>query len=316
MEKRTVVITGGNSGLGYQCAKNIAANSKDYTVVLACRNREKAATATESLRSETGNPNVYSLELDLASLESIHGFHDAFCRENFPSLYALVCNAGLNSSKTQYTKDGFEVTFGVNHLGHYLLANLMLGQMEGDGRIVFVSSDMHNPPKLFQLSTPAFTNVRQLAYPEADGKVQGKATMTGYSMSKLCNILCAREMATRLAAETNKSITVNAYNPGLMTDTNFISASSNKATRVVASTLMTLFAAAIGRLGSAEKSGKALASLITEIQYKGCTGKYYDRGKDVKSSDPSYDKEAARKLWVESADMVQLKPEDTILSIT
>ncbi len=287
MAKRTIVITGGNSGLGYQCAKNIAMQSKDNTVVIACRNRDKAATATERLRSETKNPNVYALELDLASLESVRSFYKAFSRQKFPPLYALVCNAGLNRSVSEHTKDGFEMIFGVCHLGHYLLANLLLGQMVSNGRIVFVSSDMHKPPKVFSSSTPSFTNAHRLAFPENEDTAQRNGLMLRYPMAKLCNILCVHEMASRLAAETDKHITVNAFNPGLMTDTNFMSQPASKVTRAVMRGLMTLFGAALGRLGSATKSGKSLADLVTNPQYEGCTGKYYDRGKDVKSSGPS-----------------------------
>src|SRR5262245_51543981 len=111
LEKRTVVITGGNSGLGYQCAMNIASN-EGYVVIIACRNPEKANTARESLQQETGNSNIYALELDLASLESIRKFYESFKREKYPPLYGLVCNAGLSLVGKEYTQDGFAMTFG------------------------------------------------------------------------------------------------------------------------------------------------------------------------------------------------------------
>lgn len=95
MEKRTVVITGGNSGLGYQCAKNIAMASKDYTVVIACRNLNKASTAKKSLQQETGNPHIYALELDLASLESIRNFYRVFCGGKYPRFMRLYAMQGL-----------------------------------------------------------------------------------------------------------------------------------------------------------------------------------------------------------------------------
>lgn len=213
--------------------------------------------------------------------------------------------------KRECTKDGFEITFGVNHLGHYLLANLMLKQMVDNGRIVFVSSDMHKPPKLFLPHTPVFTSAKPLAYPEKEA-----SSMLFYPMSKLCNILCVREMAARLAAKTDKHITVNAFNPGLMTDTNFIPSSSNKVARAILTGFTKTFAAAIGRLGNSKTSGKALAALITESQYEHDTGKYFDRGKDVKSSEPSYGKTAARNLWIESAELVGLQQDESILSVT
>ena len=188
--------------------------------------------------------------------------------------------------------------------------------MVNEGRIIFVSSDMHNPPNIFSKSMPRFISVRELAYPKTEGKGQNSTSMLRYSMAKLCNILCAYEMSERLALETNKHITVNAFNPGLMTDTNFMSMTTNKIVRVVVSGLMTVFAIVIGRMGSSVKSGKSLAALVTEDIYRGTTGKYYDRGIEIKSSEATYDKLAARKLWIESAELLHLKQEETILSLS
>ena len=81
MEKRTVIVTGGNSGLGYQCAKNIAMKDKDYTLVLACRNPEKAAKAIQDIKTETGNKNIFSVALDLASLDSVRTFKELYKKE-------------------------------------------------------------------------------------------------------------------------------------------------------------------------------------------------------------------------------------------
>ena len=90
MEKRTVIVTGGNSGLGYQCAKNIAMKDKDYTLVLACRNPEKAAKAIQDMKAETGNENIHSVALDLASLDSVRAFKALYKKENFPPLYSTA----------------------------------------------------------------------------------------------------------------------------------------------------------------------------------------------------------------------------------
>lgn len=90
MEKRTIVITGGNTGLGYKCAQYISMNSRDYTVIIACRNFEKATLAQKNLQRETGNPNIYALKLNLASLKSVRYFYEDFCNKGYPPLYALV----------------------------------------------------------------------------------------------------------------------------------------------------------------------------------------------------------------------------------
>lgn len=312
MDERTVVITGGNSGLGYKCAQNIAKSNKDYTIFIACRDSLKAADAREKLLQETENSNIYALQLDLASLESVRKFYNAFCHEHLPPLYALVCNAGVNPRSMTYTEDGFEEAFGVNHLGHYLLANLMLNQMMTGGRIVFVTSDTHDPSKIFPYPTPVFENAKLLAYPDENDKDQ--ASMR-YPTSKLCTILCTYEMARRINEETYKQITVNAFNPGFMPDTNFVGGLPPVVSFFLPR-FISVFAGLLGRGSNVEKSGKLLASMITDQKYEFITGTYNDRGDMIRSSEPSYDKTAARNLWVESAELVQLKADESILSVT
>lgn len=312
MEKRTVIITGGNSGLGYQCAKSIAGESRNYTIVIAARNLIKANKATDQLRADTGNTNIHTLELDLASMESIRQLHEDYCARQYPPLYGLVCNAGIHhDERSPQTVDGFESTFGVNHLGHFLLANLMLTEMVDNGRIVFVSSDTHDPARFFPYDTPTFTSAKSLAYPHS-GKI---GSMELYATSKLCNILCAYEMAARIAVETDKKITVNAYNPGLMTDTNFFAPNVNPVVKTIMTGVVTTLAILLRKLSNSKKSGKALADLITDVKYERTTGKYIDRGKEVASSKTSYDKLAAKKLWDESAQLVHLNQTETILTI-
>jgi len=316
VKKPSVIITGGNSGLGYECAKNIASASSEYLIVLACRNAEKAAAAVDGLRKETGHGDIVALELDLASIDSVRAFAKKYDAENLPPVYAIVCNAGLNPVGVTYTRDGFETTFGVNHLGHFLLANLMLKNVVGDGRIVFVSSDTHKPPKFFPFPAPVFESARRLAHPDGKALNDGTTLMLRYPTSKLCNILCAYEMSDRLREETDLKITVNAFNPGLMTNTNFNAASSGFAARLLLGAFMSMFAAMMGRLGNAKSSGRELAAMITDKRYERVTGKYVDRGKEVKSSPASYDGKAAKKLWAESAVLVKLSPEEAILSVT
>lgn len=317
MNQKTVIITGGNSGLGYQCAKNITSKSKDYTIVIACRNKNKALNAQKNLKKESNNPNIYTLSLDLSSTESIRKSYDEFLTLKVPPLYGIVCNAGFNRQQVEYTEDGFEATFGALHLGHFLFTNLMLEQMENNGRIVFVSSDMHNPPKIVCKYTPEFHNAEELAHPGINGELSDKELALRYPMAKLCNILCVNEMSDRLKKETDKNITVNAFNPGLMTDTNFMPENSN----IIAKKLLPHFASLLARIikqkGSGVESGKGLANLITEKQFEGITRKYFDRNNEtpIETSLQAQDNEAARKLWVESAELVNLKENETILSI-
>ena len=138
---KTYIITGANSGLGFETAKRIA--KKGYRVILACRNMEKGSEAADAIKSETGNENIESRQLDLASLVSVRNFAEGL---KDTAIYALDNNAGISGMKTGTTEDGYDIVFQSNHLGHFLLTNLLLPQIEDDGRILNISSDMHNPP--------------------------------------------------------------------------------------------------------------------------------------------------------------------------
>jgi NAD(P)-dependent dehydrogenase (short-subunit alcohol dehydrogenase family) len=297
--KKTVIITGGNSGLGYRCAFNLAKYDINYHVLIACRNAERAAWAVERLKLESKNPNVSYMLLDLASLNSVRAFVDTFYNTDMPPLYGIVCNAAGNSNESGLkTIDGFEATFGINHLGHFLLVNLLLPGIMDDGRIVFVSSDMHNPPKIF--GDISYTSALDLAYPQTD------KGMLKYAMSKLCNIYCAYELSKKLKA-SGCAITVNAFNPGMMTDTGGFSKSINPIMLFVGKIIAPLFAYCQGRLGSSEKSGKSLADIITDEKYTSITGKYIDRGVIKNSSALSYNLMNAEELWKVSEQLTGLE---------
>src|SRR5690242_5324792 len=105
---QTVIITGGNNGLGYQCARKIAADG-NWHVLIACRDQEKAQAAAQSLIAETTHGNISTLPLDLSSLTSVREFVERFAKEDLPPLKAIVCNAGIQIVKGwSYTKEGFE----------------------------------------------------------------------------------------------------------------------------------------------------------------------------------------------------------------
>ena len=122
--KRTYIVTGGNAGLGYQCARFLSANP-DNLVLVACRDRSRGEQAAKTLRQAGGAIKV--LPLDLASLGSVRRFAREFRQAALPPLAGIVCNAGVQSiAAPTKTVDGYETTFGVNHLAHYLLTRLLL----------------------------------------------------------------------------------------------------------------------------------------------------------------------------------------------
>lgn len=295
-DNKTIIITGANSGLGFECARNIAGSSPDHRVILACRNMAKAEQAKAKIVESSGNSDVHAMELDVSSLASVRAFVKRYNEDGYSSPYGLVCNAGIMGANVGLTPEGFDLVFATNHLGHFLLTNLLLPFMLPTGRVVMVSSDMHSPPgpKL------VWPGVDALAHP--DKKLSGNRNR--YSYSKLCNLYFTYELCARLK-RTKSTITVNAFNPGLMTDTNFAPDKSR---------FTPIFLKMVSdRVGSLVKSGAALAELLTEPQYGHISGKYYDRSTEERQSSPlSYDEENALELWNMSAGYTKLKQDETL----
>lgn len=300
MRDKTVVITGGNAGLGYQCASAVAGSDPGCHVVLASRSATRGAAAAEKLRAATGNPHVSALELDLASRASVRAFTDAFSRAGLPPLHGLVCNAGLSAAGlpgASRTPDGLEPIFAVNHLGHFLLVNLLLEAVSPTGRIVLVTSDLHDPPAFF----PA-----KVRYDTAEAVAHGTSGMAQYCVSKLCNLYCAYEL-DRLLRQAGSTVTVNAFNPGAMPDTGFSRPPGNAAARAAVKVVGGMMGALIGKRSTAAASGAALAALVTDPRFAGLSGRYFDRGEESTSSPLSHDRDNARELWTSSRTLAGLE---------
>jgi len=315
--EKSVIITGGNAGLGYECARAIASSGGDYLVIIACRDARKADDAVMKLKSETGNDGIIRMELDLASLASVRNFAEAFIKSGRPPLHAVVCNAGLQVvNGTSCTEDGFEMTFGVNHLGHFLLVHLLLKHMSEPGRIVFVSSGTHDPEKFTGMPDPVYVNARSLAFPGPDSSGEGDAHIgrRRYSTSKLCNVYCAYEFAGRIMKETGKNIAVNAFDPGLMPGTG-LARQAGAVAFFIWKYIMPVLTLLPINANTPGKSGRALAALATGALYDNVTGKYFEGTKEIKSSKLSYSRGNALDLWDASVDLVKLTKDDTVLSV-
>lgn len=284
---KTVIITGANSGLGFETAKKIAKASKEYQIILACRNLEKAENAGDAIALESGNQQIYAMELDTSSLRSVRDFAQKYIDSGYGSIDVLLCNAGINGTNAGITADGFDVVFETNHLGHFLLTSLLLPHMADDGMIFSTSSDMHDAP----MKKMVWKGTEALAHPDED---LAKDTIR-YSYSKLCNLYFVYELAERLH-QTGSKIRVNAFNPGLM-KTNFMPLT--KASMAFVKTTMP------ERYGDLEKSSDAYAQLVTEEGLVTASGQYYDRSIHAKkSSDLSYHMENAKELWEKSTEYV------------
>ena len=214
---KTFIITGGNTGLGFQCASALSAD-RSNVVVLGCRDVTLAEAAAEKLRLKGRQVEV--LPLDLADQSSIHSFVDKFRARAFPPLAGLVCNAGGQSvAAPTRTAEGYKTTFAVNHLGHYLLARLLLPDLAPGARITFVASNVHDPKQKTGMPAPRYETAETLAHDFKSGADAGKRR---YTTSKLCNVYTTYELARHLAASTDQrlqSIRINAFDPGMMPGT-------------------------------------------------------------------------------------------------
>ena len=195
-----IVMTGATSGIGEGAATRLI------------------AAGHEVIAGTRGTPapsGVRELPLDLANLTSVRAFA-AQCPDGID---ALVLNAGMQvHTIEQRTAEGFELTFGVNHLAHYLLARLLLPKIIDGGRIVFTSSGTHDPEEKTGVPAPRHADALRLADPTTDpeaGKSGIGSGLRAYSTSKLCNLMTARTLAARNEV-TARGIAVHAYDPGFI----------------------------------------------------------------------------------------------------
>jgi NAD(P)-dependent dehydrogenase (short-subunit alcohol dehydrogenase family) len=295
-----IVMTGATSGIGAQAIKQLAA-SPDTLVLTGARGKGRAV------------PGAEVFPLDLASLASVRAFAEAVQqRLGSVRIDMLVLNAGAQfRNGSQRSADGFEATFAVNHLAHYLLARLLLSSMADGARLVITTSDTHDP-SVFPLA-PRSLDPQQLAHPPA---ARFGAAMRAYPASKLCNLLTARAFAA-LDEVKARQIQVIAYNPGLTLGTGLGSTDSQRQSSPQRpNPLARAIFGLLGRFsnamnpGTPERAGEALAQLTLGIVTPPPGRVYASLVKGVITfPDPSKlarSDEARDQLWRESAIMVGL----------
>lgn len=191
----TVLITGANTGIGRATAVELA--RRGARVVLACRSEDKARPVMDQIRSDTPGAGVDFLALDLSDLDDVRAAAKTFLDRGEP-LHVLLNNAGV-AGQRGVTAQGFELAFGVNHLGHFLLTQLLLDRLQESGRprVINVSSDSHYSPKVLDLDAVRRPTKSVTGMPE-------------YGVSKLCNVLHAKELARRTG------ITTASLHPGVI----------------------------------------------------------------------------------------------------
>uniref|UniRef100_A0A8C2X7J0 Zgc:64106 n=1 Tax=Cyclopterus lumpus TaxID=8103 RepID=A0A8C2X7J0_CYCLU len=195
---KTAVVTGANTGIGKFIALDFA--RRGARVILACRSEARGTAALKEIRDKTGNADVHLRLVDLSSLDSVRGFAERILAEE-EALHILVNNAGVSGLPKQITKDGLEVSFATNHLGPFLLTNLLLDLMKrsAPARIVTLASVNH---KKGQVDFSHFHGENLTYHMDAI-----------YNHTKLHNVICTKELARRLEGT---GVTANSVHPGIV----------------------------------------------------------------------------------------------------
>ncbi len=290
---KTVMITGGNQGLGLATAGALA--TRGHRVVLACRDAARAADACERLAAAHPGAQVSAVALDTSSLASVRALVE---RWNEP-LDALVLNAGVQlAGPVERTAEGFERTFATNHLGHLALARLLLPRMTAGAHVVFVASDTHDPGQPTGMPAPRLDDVVAFARGEAFAdECEGRAGRRRYTTSKLCNVLCAYAFDRCLAdASLTERARVNAFDPGLMPGTE-LARSYGAAARFAWQRLAPALVALLPNAHRVETSAERLAAFAVGGLFPSSRRAYISRGRVARSSARSYDVTLQNTLW-------------------
>lgn len=281
---KTILVTGGNSGIGYEAARQFAGHGAH--VVLACRDARNGHAAVTAITSEHPRASVEAMELDLASLASVRAFAEAY-QIRHQRLDVLCNNAGVMALPYCQTADGFEMQFGANHLGHFALTGLLLARFLGTAgaRVVTVSSGMHRIGRI------RFEDLQW---------TRGYRKWAAYGHSKLANLLFAYELQRRLDGARAAAISV-ACHPGFAA-TNLQVAGPRMAGASVMAALtgfVTQLVAQPAALGALPTLYAATAPKVGGGDYIGPDGIGEMRGSPTKvqSSARSQDREVAGRLW-------------------
>jgi retinol dehydrogenase 12 len=277
---KNFIITGANSGIGQVAARELA--QRGAHVIMACRSMERATPVADEIKRATGNTNVEVVQLDVSNLDSVRRCAEALLARDLP-IHGLLNNAGITAGlrgEKQLTRDGFEPTFGTNHLGHYLFTRLLLDRIKQTtgARIVNTASHSHYFAKKLDWDAlrrkPSFTGLRE------------------YNVSKLANVLFTKELAKRLAGT---GVTVYAAHPGQVA-TNIWNRFPGPLRKLITRRFLT-----------PEQGARSIIHLATAPEVASETGLYYDEhGKEKRPSRLASDESLAATLWTRSADWTGL----------
>lgn len=258
LEEKTILVTGATDGLGRRVARKLA--TKGATVLLHGRSRERLEATFEEVREETESEKLRYYLADLSSLGEVRGLAGQIVSDA-EHLSAVVNNAGIISRERKQSEDGYELTFAVNYLSHFLLTNLLLPLLRASApaRIVNVASAGQSPV--------------DFGDPMLERRYDA---MRAYSMSKLAQIMFTFELAERLP---DTGVSVNALHPASLMDTKMV-------TEAFGYTMSTV-----------EEGAEATVRLAVSPELEGFTGRYFDGKREARAKRQAYNQEARERLW-------------------
>jgi NAD(P)-dependent dehydrogenase (short-subunit alcohol dehydrogenase family) len=258
LAEATILVTGATDGLGKRVSLDLAA--KGATVLLHGRNPERLETALEELRRETGSEKSRSYLADLSSLGEVRALAEQVLSDH-DRLDALINNAGVIVPERQESKDGYELTFAVNYLAHFLLTGLFLPLLRDSSpaRIVNVASAGQSPVDFSDIMLE-----------------RGYDAMKAYTRSKLAQVMFTFELAERLRGT---GVSANALHPASLMDTKMVFES---------------FGYTMSTVG---EGAEASVRLAVSSELEGVTGRYFDGQREARANRQAYDAQARKRLW-------------------
>jgi NAD(P)-dependent dehydrogenase (short-subunit alcohol dehydrogenase family) len=276
---KQVVITGGNAGIGKATA--IALAQKGANVIITSRSESKAKSAVDEIKAASKNENIDFVLINLVDQESVRKAAEEI-KAKCPKIDTLINNAGCYLSDLELSPQGIEGQFATNHIGHFLLTNLLLENIKAAGNA-----------RIINLASIAHKSTLELNFEDLNYEKEEYGGWKSYSRSKFCNILFTKELARRLEGT---GITANAVHPGGVR-TEIAEKDANWYTKL-GWIIMKPFMITV------EDGAKTSIHLASSADVEGETGGYWVRSKKEWSNRPSQDPELAKALWKKSEELV------------
>jgi len=258
LAEATILVTGATDGLGKRVASALA--GEGATLLLHGRKRERLQATMEEVSEQTGSEKLRYYLADFSSLDAVHKLAERILSDE-DRLEVLINNAGIIVQERKESEDGYELTFAVNYLSHYLLTRLLLPLLEysSPSRIVNVASAGQSPVDFSNLMLE-----------------QGYDAMKAYSQSKLAQVMFTFELAERLA---DTGVSVNALHPASLMETKMVEETFGYT------------------MSTVEEGADATVHLAASPELEGVTGRYFDGKREARADGQAYDVEARQTLW-------------------